>query len=99
MWKEFLKSVENTNVVQGMPCARYWCLIIRYAYEKEGIQVPADGPNAEFLKYHFPKLAKDDLEVFPNVARRLDAMLKKIDPLHPILVAYLKKFNPTDAFK
>ena len=28
MWKEFLKSVENKNIVQGISCARYWSLIL-----------------------------------------------------------------------
>ena len=33
--------------------------------------------------------------MFLNVARIPDAMLKKIDPSKPILVAYLKKVNPS----
>lgn len=55
MWKEFQKSVENTNVVQRISWARYWSLILRYAYDKEGIQVPVDEPKAKILKYHFLK--------------------------------------------
>ena len=94
MWKEFLKSVENTNVVQWISCAWYWSLVLRYVYEKEGIQVPVDEPKAEFLTYHFLKTVKDDVEVFPNIARILDSMLKKIDPSNPILVAYLQTINP-----
>lgn len=68
MWKEFLKSVENTNVVQGVSCARYWSLILRYKYEKEGIEVPADEQKVEFLNYNFPKAIEDDEEMFPNIA-------------------------------
>lgn len=57
--------------------------------------MPVDEPKAEFLKYHFLKSVEDDEEVFPSVARIPDAMLKKIDPLNPVLVAYLKTINPT----
>lgn len=37
---------------------------------------------------------EDDLEAFPFVARIPDAMLHKVDPAHPVLVAYLTKINP-----
>ena len=40
LWKEFVKSLENTNMVKGISCARYWSLIHEKIYEKEGIQVP-----------------------------------------------------------
>ena len=28
LWKEFQKGIENTNVVHGISCARYWSLIL-----------------------------------------------------------------------
>lgn len=46
------------------------------------------------MKYHFPNLVEDDYEVSPNVARILDAMLKKINPSNSVLVANLKNVNP-----
>ena len=94
MWKEFQKSVENTNVVQGILCARYWSLILGYFYEKEGIYVPADEEKAEFLKYHFLKEVSDDMEIFTHIARIPDAMLKRVDPTNSVLIEYLKTINP-----
>lgn len=46
LWEEFVKSISNTNVVNDISCARYWSLILQYAYEKEGIDVPGDKPKA-----------------------------------------------------
>lgn len=93
--KDFIKSLENTNVVKGISCARYWSLVLQSVYEKEGIPVPANEAKAEFMKYHFPKSVEDDSEVFPNVARITDRMLKKIDPTNSVLVKYLKRINPS----
>lgn len=45
------------------------------------------------MKYHFPKIVEDDSDVFPNVARIFDGMLKKVDPTNSILVEYLKHIN------
>ena len=42
LWKEFQKSVEKTNVIHAISCARYWSLILKYFYNKEGILVPND---------------------------------------------------------
>lgn len=81
-------------MVQGISCAKYWSLILQYVYAKEGIEVPTDEEKAEFLKYHFPKEVKDDVEVFPNIARIPDAMLKRVDPVNPVLLEYLKSVNP-----
>lgn len=64
-------------------------------YEKEGILVPADIPTVEFGVYQHPNNLADDLEVFPTVARIPDAMLRKVDPTNPILVAYLQSVNPS----
>lgn len=86
--KSFLKSVENTDAVDGVSCARYWSLILRYAYEKEGVLVPTDEPNAEFVKYHYLKTIEDDVSIFPTVARILVGMLKMVDPLNPVLEDY-----------
>lgn len=38
-------------------------------YENEGIPVPEDEEKLEFSLYHFPKVVKDDLDMFPTVAR------------------------------
>ena len=48
LWKEFLKSIENTNAIHGISCARYWSLILLYFYEKESILVPNDEEKAVF---------------------------------------------------
>lgn len=48
LWKEFQKSVENTNALHGISCVRYWSLILRYFYDKEGILVPSDEEKAVF---------------------------------------------------
>lgn len=34
------------------------------------------------------------MNIFPSVARIPDAMLKKVNPTHKILVKYLQKINP-----
>ena len=47
------------------------------------------------MKYHFPKTVEDDSEVFLNVARIPDSMLKKVDPTNSVLVTYLKHVNPS----
>ena len=86
MWKEFRKSVENTNVVQGISCARYWSLILGYLYEKEGIVVPANEEKAEFLKYHFPKEVLDDMDIFTHIVRIPNAMLKRVEPTNSVLI-------------
>lgn len=64
-------------------------------YEKEGIFVPANDLKHEFVVYQHPKTMDDDSEIFPNIARIPDAMLRKVDPADPILVAYLQTINPS----
>ena len=94
MWKEFVKSLENTNVEKGISCARYWSLILEKVYEKEGIQVPEGGEVAEFSLYQFPKVVEDDENIFTSVARIPDAMLRKVHSTHKVLVRYMKTFDP-----
>ena len=96
MWKEFLKSMENTNAVDGIFYAMYWSLILRYSYEKEGVLVLADEPKAELVKYHYPKTIEDGLSVFPSVARIPGGMLKKVDPSNLVLMAYLLTISKND---
>lgn len=95
IWEEFLKSVGNTNVVDGISCAQYWSLILQFVYKKEGIQVPYGKDIAEFSMYHYPKTVENDIDVFPIVARILDAMLNKVDPTNHIFTAYLQTINPS----
>lgn len=95
VWKEFIKSLENICVVKGISCAQYWSPILQYVYEKEGIQVPADESKANFMKYHFPKSVEDYSNVFQNVARIPDGLLKKIDPSNAVSVSYLMIVNPS----
>lgn len=95
LWKEFQKSVENSNVVQGIFCARYWSLILRYFYDKEGIQAFDEEETAEFMKYHFPNEVSDDEEIFAHVARIPVAMLKKVDPSSEVLLNYITTIDPT----
>lgn len=40
LWEEFGTEIIHTNVLNGVSCARYWSLILRDGYEKEGILVP-----------------------------------------------------------
>ncbi|KAL7605237.1 hypothetical protein Lser_V15G14681 [Lactuca serriola] len=94
LWKEFLKSLENTNAEKGISCARYWSLILEKVYAKEGIQVPEGGEVAEFSLYQFPKAVEDDENIFTSVARISDAMLRKVSSTHKVLVRYMKTFNP-----
>lgn len=89
LWWEFGNSIVNTNVVNGVSCACYWGLVLKYVYEKEGIKVLEDEPTTDFVLYQHPKTLEDDLVFFPSVARILDAILRKVDPNHPVLVAYL----------
>lgn len=65
-------------------------------YEKEGIEVSTDEQKVEFVNYNFPKAIEDDEEVFPNVARIPDAMLKCVDPNNLVLMAYFVSINPND---
>lgn len=46
LWKEFGNIIGHTSVVNGVSCAKYWNLILRHVYEKEGIMVPNDVPKA-----------------------------------------------------
>ena len=48
LWNEFVKSVGNTNAVDSISYARYWSIILRFAYEKEGIAVLENEETAEF---------------------------------------------------
>ena len=63
-------------------------------YDKEGILVPENEETVGFALYQFPKIVKDDAEVFPSVARIPDAMLRKVDPTNHVLVNYLMTINP-----
>lgn len=54
--------------MQGISCARYWSLMLRYFYDKEAILVDADEEKTDFMKYNFPKEVTDDKEVFSHVA-------------------------------
>lgn len=90
----FGNNIGHTSVVNGVSCAGYWILILRYVYEKEGI--PNDVPNAEFVMYQHPKTTEDNFVVFPSVARILNAMIRKVDPGNPVLVAYPKTFNRSE---
>lgn len=82
-------------MVNGISCARYWSLILKFAYEKEGIDVPDDVQKAEFALYPHPKTMEDNLDVFPSIAQIPDAMLRKVDPANTVLVAYLQTINPS----
>lgn len=88
---EFVKSVVNTNAVDGISCARYQSLVLQYTYEKKCILVPDNEETTTFLVFRHPKTV--DAELFPTVARIPDAMLHKVDPSHPVLVSYLKTIN------
>lgn len=55
--------------------------------------VPNNVPKVEFVLCQHAKTVEDDSEVFPNVARILDAMLCRIDTVDPVLVAYLETIN------
>ena len=37
----------------------------------------------------------DDLDVFPTMAQIPDTMLRKVDPVDPVLLAYLQTINPS----
>lgn len=64
---------------------------MKYVYEKEGVAIPEDEPKAEFPLYHHQKTVEDNQDVFPTVSR--DAMLRRVDPTNPVLVAYLTNIN------
>ncbi|CAI9290474.1 unnamed protein product [Lactuca saligna] len=44
--------------------------------------------------FHHPKAVEDDEKIFPTVARIPDAMLRKVDQSHHVLVSYFKTINP-----
>ncbi|KAL7602722.1 hypothetical protein Lser_V15G16687 [Lactuca serriola] len=96
LWKEFVKSLENTNSEKGISCARYWSLILEEVYEKEAITIVADVEVAEFSLYQFPKVVEDDEAIFTRVARIPDAMLRKVSPTHKVLVRYLRNIDTAD---
>ncbi|KAL7609544.1 hypothetical protein Lser_V15G13888 [Lactuca serriola] len=96
LWKEFVKSLENTNSEKGISCARYWSLILEKIYEKEAIPVEVDVEVAEFSLYQFLKVVEDDEAIFIRVARIPDAMLRKVSPTHKVLVRYLRNIDTTD---
>ncbi|KAL7607644.1 hypothetical protein Lser_V15G16187 [Lactuca serriola] len=96
LWKEFVKSLENTNSEKGISCARYWSLILEKEYKKEAITAEADVVVAEFSLYQFPKVVEDDEAIFTRVARIPDAMLRKVSPTHKVLVRYLRTIDTAD---
>ncbi|KAL7604923.1 hypothetical protein Lser_V15G18161 [Lactuca serriola] len=96
LWKEFVKSLENTNSEKGISCARYWSLILEKVYEKEAIPAEADVEVAEFSLYQFPKVVEDDEAIFTRIARIPDAMLRKVSPTHKVLVRYLRNIDTDD---
>ncbi|KAL7595681.1 hypothetical protein Lser_V15G29838 [Lactuca serriola] len=96
LWKEFVKSLENTNSEKGISCARYWSLILEKVYEKEAIPIMTDVEVVEFSFYQFPKVVEDDEAIFTRVARIPDAMLRKVSPTHKILVRYLRNIDTAD---
>ncbi|KAL7609165.1 hypothetical protein Lser_V15G10960 [Lactuca serriola] len=91
LWKEFVKSLENTNSEKGISCARYWSLIMEKVYEKEAIPVMIDVEVAEFSFYQFPKTVQDDEAIFSRVARIPDAMLRKTGVLPDVATPSKKK--------
>lgn len=93
LWEEFEIGISHTNVTNGVWCARYWSLILREVYEKDGISVPSEDAKMEFSTYKSPKVVSDDPVLFSAVAQILDAMLRKVDPAYPILVHYLTTIN------
>lgn len=95
LWKDFGNSIANTNFVNGVSFACYWIVILKYVYDKEGIMVLEDDPTADFVLHQHPKTVEDDPPVFPIVARIKEAMLRKVDPANPILIAYLQIINPS----
>lgn len=46
LWMEYGNSIGHNNVENGVSCAIYWSLILRYVYDKEGIMVPDYVPEA-----------------------------------------------------
>ena len=51
----------------------------------------------DFSLYHHPKAVGDNPTEFPSIARIPDAMLRKVDPINSVLVAYLTTdFNQLD---
>ena len=56
------------NVTNGVSWARFWSLILRGVYEKEGILVPTEDAKVVFLIYQTPKIVTDDPVLFPIVA-------------------------------
>lgn len=68
---------------------------MKYAYEKEAIVVLEHEPKAEFSLYHHPKTLEDNQDAFPTVSRIIDAILRRVDPTNPVLVAYLTTINPS----
>lgn len=68
---------------------------MKFVYEKEGILVHVEDPKAEFGVYQHPKTVEDDLEVFSTFSRIPDAMIRKVDPVDPVLIAYLQTINPS----
>lgn len=49
----------------------------------------------DFVLYQHPKTVEDASEVFPNVDRIPDAMIRMVEPTNPFLVTYLATINPT----
>ncbi|KAL7607148.1 hypothetical protein Lser_V15G19426 [Lactuca serriola] len=96
LWKEFVKSLENTNSEKGISCARYWSLILEKVYKKESIPVMEDVEVAEFSLYQFPKAVEDDEAIFTHVARIADAMLRKVSQTHKVLVRYLRTIDQSE---
>lgn len=69
LWQEFGNNIAHTSFANGVSCAYYWSLILRYVYGNEGTMVPNVGPKADFVLYQNPKMVENNSEIFPSVAR------------------------------
>lgn len=78
-----------------MRSARFWALILKEIYSQENIIIPGGIEYAEFTMMTAPRVFVDDANVFLNVARIPDSMLKLIDPTNPLLVNYLLSIDST----
>lgn len=78
LWEEFGTGISHTYVKNVVSCVRYWSLILKDVYEKEGILVPLEDAKVEFSTYQTPKFVTDDPALFPSVVRIPDVMLRSI---------------------
>lgn len=95
LWEEFGISISHTKLATRVSSAQFWGPILKDIYNLENILIPDGIESVEFPTIAAPRVSMDDVNVFPNVVRIPNSMLKLVDPTDPLLINYLLSIDST----